>query len=219
MKPSESHKNWLTSLARSYHDALTPEVVSWLGARALGPDAVSGGLLGYVADPDPAHEQYRGRLSIPYLTPTGAVSMRFRCLEDHEHDGHGKYEGTAGDTTHLYNVQALHDATTEIGVTEGELDALAATYAGLPSVGCPGASAWKPFYYRLFDDFEHVYVLGDGDAAGRRWAAGLVPNIPGAVSRVLPADHDVTSYIVEHGSSAFLQHVRLGCNPDTSPVT
>ena len=220
MKPSESHKSWLTKLAHQYHEALTPEVHSYLGERALAPAVVSGSLLGLVTDPDPAHEQYRGRLSIPFLTPTGVVSMRFRCLEEHDCGEffHGKYEGVAGDPTHLYNVQALHDAHHEIGIAEGELDALVATSAGLPTVGCVGASNWKPFYYRLFDDFENVYVLGDGDAAGRKWAAGLVPNIGGAVSRVQPAGYDVTSYVVEHGAEAFREAVCLPCNSDTSNV-
>jgi DNA primase len=218
LKPSESHKNWLTQLAHRYHDALTPEVLSYLESRGLGPDVVRGALLGLVADPDPAHEQYRGRLSIPFLTPTGVVAIRFRCLKDHVCEGHGKYEGVAGATTHLYNVQALHDATTEIGIAEGELDALVATSAGLPTVGCVGASSWKPFYYRLFDDFQQVYVLGDGDSAGRKWAAGLVSNIPGAVSRVQPADSDVTTHVLEVGAEAWLDSVCLGCNPDTAPV-
>lgn len=214
MRPSESHKSWLTELAHRYHGALTPEVRSYLADRALDQDAVDGALLGLVSDPDPAHEAYRGRLAIPFITPTGVVSMRFRCLEDHDcSDGCAKYLGVAGAETHLYNVQALHDATTMIGVSEGELDALVATHAGLPTVGCPGASSWKPFYYRLFDDFEYVFVLGDGDTAGRKWAGGLVPNIPGAVSRVMPADHDVTSYVMEHGSDAFLEFVTPSMQP------
>lgn len=207
--PSESHKSWLTELAHRYHEALTPEVLSYLGTRGISPDAASGFRLGLVSDPDPAHEQYRGRLSLPFITPSGVVTMRFRCLQDHVCDDefHGKYEGVAGDPTHLYNVQALHDAGSVIGIAEGELDALVATSAGLPTVGCVGASNWKPFYYRLFDDFQHVYVLGDGDAAGRKWAAGLVPNIPGAVSRVQPAGFDVSSYVVEHGGTAWLESV------------
>jgi DNA primase len=232
VKPSESHKSWLTKLAHRYHEALTPEVASYLEARGIGQEAASGFLLGLVSDPDPAHEQYRGRLAIPFITPTGVVTMRFRCLDDHREEerfqpygsplppveirkvgpplpceGHGKYESPAGDTTHLYNVQALHDADSEIGIAEGELEALVATQSGLPTVGCVGASNWKPFYYRLFDDFQNVYVLGDGDAAGRKWAAGLVPNIPGAVSRVQPKDYDVSSYVVEHGGQAWLETV------------
>lgn len=231
---SESHKSWLTELAHKYHEDLSDEVRSYLADRALGPDAVSGSLLGLVSDPDPAHEQYRGRLSIPFITPTGVVAMRFRCLDTHEETinynpgpgkpvekrgtgvfkscsdlSHGKYESPAGESTHLYNVQALHDATTEIGVSEGELDAAVATYAGLPTVGCPGSQNWKPFFYRLFEDFEHVYLLGDGDKAGRKWAAGLAPVIPGAVSRVMPNGHDVSSYVMEHGPDQFLESVRL----------
>ena len=210
MKPSESHKSWLTELAQKYHDALTPGVASYLAARGLDRDAVAGFRLGVVSDPDPAHEAYRGRLSIPFITPTGVVSIRFRCLLDHtcqEYEYHGKYEGPPGEGTHLYNVQALHDAGDRIGVAEGELDAAVATVAGLPTVGCPGASNWKPFYYRLFDDFQYVYILGDGDAAGRKWAGGLVPNIPGAVSRVQPPGYDVSSYVVEHGAQAWLESV------------
>ena len=217
MRPSESHKSWLGKLAHRYHDDLTPEVRSYLASRGIDPDVVDGSLLGLVANPDPAHESYRGRLSIPFITPTGVVHMRFRCLEVHDCGElfHGKYEGPAGESTHLYNVQALHDATREVGISEGELDALVSTAAGLPTVGCVGASNWKPFYYRLFDDFEHVYVLGDGDPAGRKWASGLVPNIPGAVSRVMPTGYDVSSYVVEYGAEAFLDAVCERCNPDT----
>jgi DNA primase len=216
VKPSESQKSWLGRLAQRYHAALTPEVRSYLEGRALGPDAVTGSLLGLVVDPDPVHEPYVGRLSIPFVTPTGVVHMRFRCLEDHDckERGHGKYESPAGERTHLFNVQALHDATTEVGICEGELDALVATSAGVPSVGCVGASNWKPFYYRLFDDFERVYVMGDGDAAGRKWAGGLVGNIAGAISKVMPSGHDVTSYVVEHGAEAFVNSVCDSGNPD-----
>lgn len=207
---SESHKNWLTELAHRYHEDLTDEVRSYLASRALDEDAVNGGLLGLVSDPDPAHEQYRDRLALPFITPTGVVAIRFRCMEDHRCNdlGHGKYESPAGESTHLYNVQAIHDATNEIGVSEGELDALAATYAGLPTVGCPGSNNWKPFFYRLFEDFEHVYLLGDGDKAGRKWAAGLAPVIPGAVSRVMPNGYDVSSYIAEHNGATFLEYVQ-----------
>lgn len=214
MRPSESHKSWLTELAHRYHEALTPEVRSYLEERALGPDAVRGALLGLVTEPDPAHEHYRDRLSIPYITPTGVVSMRFRCLECSDKcEGHGKYEGVAGETTHLYNVQALHDATDAIGIAEGELDALVATYMGLPTVGCPGTGNWKDFYYRLFDDFQHVYVLGDGDPAGRNWTASLVPNIPGAVSRVMPNEYDVTRFVTEYGPQALLDYVYRNVQP------
>ena len=134
--------------------------------------------------------------------------MRFRCLEDHPKcEDHGKYEGIAGDSTHLYNVGALHVARDTIVVTEGELDALISTEAGMPAVGVPGATNWKPFYYRLFDDYERVIVLGDGDEAGRSFAATLTRNLPNATRKPMPSDYDVTSYVVEHGAEKFLEFI------------
>lgn len=161
-------------------------------------------------NPDPAHEQYEGRLSIPFNTPTGVVYMRFRCLEDHnckESKDHGKYEGAAGLSTHLYNVNALHDPTPVVAICEGELDALVATASGLPAVGVPGINNWKPFYYRLFDDYERVIVIGDGDSAGRGFATQLSSNIVGAIPRPMPRDEDVSSFVTQYGPEAFLEYV------------
>lgn len=190
---------------------MTPEIQGYLASRGIGAEAAGTYRLGYVADPDPMHEPFRGRLSIPFITPTGVVYIRFRCLEDHDckEEGHGKYEGQKGTETHLYNVQALHDADTVIGITEGELDALVATSHGFPAVGVPGATNWKPFYYRLFDDFERVVILGDGDKAGREFTTKLSQNIPGGEAKLMPAGQDVNSYILENGAKSFLEYVGL----------
>lgn len=206
MRPSDSLKSWLGKTAQRYHEALTPEVLSYLESRGLDQDAVTGYRLGLVADPDPMHEAYRGRLSIPYITPTGVVTMRFRCLEDHDCRAEKcpKYTQPSGEETHLYNVQALHDADTVVGISEGELDAEIATLCGLSTVGIPGATNWKSHWYRLFDDFERVLVFGDGDTAGRSFASKLVHTIPGAEAKVMPEGMDVTSFYVESGKDAFL---------------
>lgn len=209
MRPSDSQKAWLEKTAARYHEALTPEVAGYLHTRGIDQAAIAGYRLGYVEEPDPIHEPFRGRLAIPFITPTGIVYMRFRCLEDHDcrELGHGKYEGPAGAGTHLYNVGALHSADTVIGITEGELDALVATEAGFPAVGVPGAQNWKAFYYRLFDDFERVVILGDGDKAGREFTNKLVNNIPGGEAKLLPEGQDVNSYILENGAEAFLNYI------------
>lgn len=119
---------------------------------------------------------------------------------------HGKYEAPPGDT-HLYNVSSLHEAVSVVGICEGELDALVASVSGLPSVGVPGSNNWKPFYSRLFDDFERVVVIGDGDTAGRQFAANLAAQVMGGVPRPMPRDHDVNSYVLEYGANAFLEYV------------
>jgi 5S rRNA maturation endonuclease (ribonuclease M5) len=209
VKVSDSLKASLGRLATRYNEGLDEGTLSYLADRGLGPDAVHGFRLGLVVDPDPLHEEYRGRLSIPYITPTGVVSMRFRCLEDHNCRDVGcpKYIQSKGEPTHIYNVQALHDADTIVGVCEGEIDAQTATLAGLPSVGIPGAENWKPFWYRLFQDFERVIVLGDGDKAGRGFASKLSHSIPGGEAKVLPEGMDVNSYVVSKGAEDFLSFI------------
>lgn len=207
-KPSDSRKNWLGKLATRYHEALDEETLSYLASRGIDPDAAAGYRLGLVTEPDPMHERYKGWLSIPYITPTGVVYMRFRCLEDHDcsESWHGKYESVAGDETRLYNVSALHAAMGTVGVCEGELDALVATTSGVASVGVPGASSFKSFWFRLFDDFERIILLGDGDSAGRKFVTDLSPSLAGSVARPMPDGHDVSSYVVEHGVEAFLKY-------------
>lgn len=193
-----------------YHESLDEETLSYLAGRGLDRDAVDGFRLGLVADPDPLHENFQGRLCIPYITPTGVVSMRFRCLLPHDHSSKEvscpKYLQVDGEPTHIYNVQALHDADTVIGVCEGEVDGISATVAGLHAVGIPGVHNWKPFYYRLFQDFERVIVLGDGDDEGRKFAGKLSHAIPGGEARVMPSGMDVNSFIAEEGAKSFLEY-------------
>lgn len=212
MRPSESQKSWLGNLAETYHAALDERTLSYLAARGIDRDAASGYRLGLVVDPDPAHHSYAGRLSIPFLTPTGVVYMRFRCLEDHEckDHNHGKYQGVTGDSTHLYNVGALHQAGDTVVVTEGELDALISTEAGMPAVGVPGATNWKPFYYRLFDDYERVIIVGDGDTAGREFVATLARNLGNSIRRPMPEGYDVNSFVLEHGADEYLAYITKG---------
>jgi DNA primase len=209
VRPSASQKSWLGELAERYHASLDEATASYLLARGIGPDDARGFLLGLVVEADPAHAQYEGRLSIPFLTPTGVVSMRFRCLEDHncKEAGHGKYLSVTGEETRLYNVQALHDAGNKVAIIEGELDALIATASGLPAVGAPGVNNWKPYFYRLFDDFERVVVIGDGDPAGREFVATLARHMSNSIRRPMPEGHDVNTYVLEHGPDAFLAYV------------
>ena len=210
MRPSDSQKNWLGSLADRYHESLDEATLSYLAARGIDQDAATGFRLGLVVDPDPAHGRYAGRLSIPFITPTGVVYMRFRCLEDHKCDNHGKYEGVSGENTHLYNVGALHSAGDTVVVTEGELDALISTTAGMPAVGVPGATNWKPFYYRLFDDYERVILVGDGDTAGREFVATLARNLSNSIRRPMPEGYDVNSFVLEQGVDAYLAYITKG---------
>lgn len=117
--------------------------------------------LGFVAEPLPGDERFRGMLSIPYLTPSGPVAIKFRALTD----SGAKYAQSQGQEGRLYNTAAYFEAGTTIGISEGEMDAIAATeHLGVPTLGVPGAKAWKDKWTILFKDFLQVFVFADGDA-------------------------------------------------------
>lgn len=161
--------------------------------------------LGYVADPLPGHEMYRGMLAIPYLrqAETGdwsVVSMRFRCIQDHNHSGHGKYNTMAGDRPRLYNTRSLVQAHDTIAICEGELDAITALACGIQSVGIPGATAWQPHFREPFLGYESVYVLADGDEAGMRFARSIAETLPNAKIIPCPPGEDVNSWVLAGGA-------------------
>lgn len=183
------------------------------GLKGQGWDKTEPFLLGYVEDALPGHSPYEGMLAIPYLRPTtqGGVfvaSLRFRCLEDHEHQGHGKYMTVPGDRARMYNTLALIDACDTIAITEGELDAITAVACGVPAVGLPGAQSWKPWFRDPFLGYETVYVLADGDEAGHRFAVTVMKDLPNAKHIPMPKGEDVNSVVRAGGPKALTDRIQ-----------
>lgn len=155
--------------------------------------------LGYVADPITGHEQYKGRLAIPSIGPSGNVyGLRFRALDGSE----PKYLGISGQVTRLFNVRAIGEAEDIISITEGEIDAISLEVAGLHAVGVPGASAWKRHHARLFAGFSKVYVFGDGDPAGRLFVTQVCEAIRTSVPIRMQEGTDVNAVLVNEGVEA-----------------
>lgn len=162
--------------------------------------------LGVVEEPEVGHEQFAGRLSIPYITKTGVVDLRFRSLNPAVEP---KYMGMAGTDTKLYNVLDIDRAGDFIGVCEGELDTLTMSRCvGIPCVGVPGANSWKRHYTRLLADFERVFVFADGDQPGKEFATSLARELPVTIVQC-PEGHDVNSLYVQEGANYFHQKVGL----------
>lgn len=91
-------------------DGHEPARTYW--TKRLGPhsrDSATYFRVGVVDQPLPGHEQYRGWLCIPYLTRTGPVGLKFRCLNDHDCKSVHKerYLIPAGQQQRLYNPAAL----------------------------------------------------------------------------------------------------------------
>lgn len=170
------------------------EVAQYLEDRGIAGSAVDTYRLGYVPKDETLavseHDEYRGRLAIPYLTQAGVVQIKFRSMDGSK----PKYTGLPG-TNRLYNVQALFDADDTIAVCEGELDALLLSVSGCPAVGVAGATNLPKHYRYIFADFTRVVVFRDGDDAGKKmgntWREAM-----GAIPVKLPDGMDVTDMIV-----------------------
>lgn len=208
-KLSESQSLWLKNSVSKYHAALPGSLAEdHLRDRGLEPDKIERFRLGFVAEPEPGHEKYRGRLAIPYLRrsiegPWNVVTIRFRCVEDHDckRERHGKYvdmPGTLG-KPRLFNTVDAIDHQDEISICEGELDALTASVNGIPAVGVSGATKWLPHWTDIFKAFQTVYVLTDGDEAGGKFGNLVSEHVPG--TRVIPMDdgEDVNSMVYKYG--------------------
>lgn len=178
----------------------------YLANRGIPLEVARLAQLGVVAEPEVGHEQYIGRLAIPYITKTGVVDLRFRSLNPAVEP---KYMGLTGAETKMYNVLDIERAGDFIGVCEGELDTITMSRCvGIPCVGVPGANSWKKHYTRLLADFERVFVFADGDQPGTEFARFLARELPVTIVQ-LPDGEDVNSMYVKQGAQYFQDRVEV----------
>ena len=176
----------------------------YLRSRGIPIEVARLARLGVVVEPEVGHEIYQGRLSIPYITKSGVVDIRFRALNPAVEP---KYMGLTGAETRMYNVLDVERAGDWIGVCEGELDTITmSACVGIPCVGVPGANSWKKHYTRLLADFERVFVFADGDQPGREFASSLARELPVTIVN-LPDGEDVNSIFVSEGPEYLLSKV------------
>jgi hypothetical protein len=217
-KLSDSHKSFLREATLTYQQQLPGSPgEDYLGNRGLGwpsiKEKMSRFALGFVADPLPGHEMFKGFLAVPYLRwskdhPWAVVSVRFRCIQDHDHKGHGKYMTAPGDRPRLFNTLALLKDSPKIAITEGEIDAITAHVSGLPAVGVPGAQAWQPHFREPFLGYRNVFVLADGDDAGMVFANTVAASLPNAKIIPMPPGEDVNSLVAAKGKDALLERIK-----------
>jgi DNA primase len=178
----------------------------YLQSRGITKEAALAARLGVVSIPDVGHEQYQGRLSIPYITKTGVVDLRFRSLDPAVEP---KYMGMTGAETKMYNVLDIEKAGNWIGVCEGELDTLTlSALVGIPCIGVPGANSWKKHYTRLLADFERVFIFADGDEPGREFARSLSKELPATIVTMEDGE-DVNSSFVKYGADYIRDKIGL----------
>jgi len=199
VKQSILQKELLGKATERYKESIY-RAEDYLRNRGIPLEVARLASLGVVEEPEVGHEQYIGRLAIPYVTKTGVVDLRFRSLNPAVEP---KYMGLTGAETKMYNVLDIEKATDFIGVCEGELDTVTMSGCiGIPCIGVPGANSWKKHYTRLLADFERVFVFADGDQPGTEFARSLARELPVTIIQ-LPEGHDVNSMYVQEGAEYF----------------
>lgn len=206
-KLSESQRKYLWEATSRYRESLPGSpAAEYLASRGI-PVATPFGL-GFVAETLPGHEMYRGCLAIPYMRWSqwrgwSVATIRFRRLDD----GKPKYMTMPGDKPRLYNTPALTRYSKDIAITEGEIDAITAELAGVPTVGVPGAQMWKPHFRELFLGYRNVNILADGDEAGMEFAKSVAKTLPNARIIPMPPDSDVNDLVLREGKEALLSRI------------
>lgn len=207
---SPRRKALLTSTARLYYESRDARTLAYFGERGLDEEVLDNFRIGTVITPaEESHEMYVGRACIPYMTPTGVVNLKFRCIESHacKDHGHQKYYSLSGYGTRLYNVLALHIDSPNIAITEGELDAISVqAKLGMPCVAYPGATQWQGNVHwpLIFEGYSRVFVIADGDKPGQDAAKEVAASMRNADVVQCPDAEDANSLLRTPAGQAWL---------------
>ena len=205
MKQKDLQRELLGQASKKYSQNIY-RAEDYLRSRGITMEVARLARLGVVEEPEVGHEMYQGRLSIPYVTKSGVVDLRFRSLNPAVEP---KYMGLTGADTKMYNVLDIERAGDYIGICEGELDTITlSSCVGIPCVGVPGANSWKKHYSRLLADFERVYVFADGDQPGKEFATSLSRELPVTIVN-FPDGEDVNSYYIKYGAESVREKAGL----------
>lgn len=201
--PSQFMKDSLEALTKEYESKMNgSNIQSYLLDRGITNETQTHFRLGAVVNPsNDDQKQYEDRLAIPYVTPSGVTSIRYRVVPPRE--SKQKYLGLPGLTSvKLFNVRALNTID-RIFICEGEIDTMTAHQAGLAAVGVAGVSNWNKDWWRIFQN-RRVTVLADNDDKGQgvQFAEEIVSSLKDSDYIKMPAGHDVNSLVCSEGEQA-----------------
>lgn len=203
---SQGQAKLLEEAAHHYAQEIRPEALQYLEERGISEEIAARYRLGSIVDPIEGHQGYEGWISIPYFTALDiCVGFKFRRLDD----GKPKYGAPVGQKSHLFNVIATMSNTSKVVVCEGEFDAIVMeANCQVPAVGVPGVAAWKPYYSKLFNGFDMVYVIGDNDVKedgtnpGAEFSRRVAGELMNSQIVQLPPGMDITDFYLVNGQEA-----------------
>ena len=203
---SKGQEKLLQEAAHHYAQAISDEALAYLAGRGISEQAAARYRLGTITNPIEGHQGYEGWIAIPYFTALDiCVGFKFRRLDD----GKPKYGAPVGQKSHLFNVSATLSATKSIVICEGEFDAIVMeANCGIPAVGVPGVAAWKPYYHKLFNGFDMIYIVGDNDIKedgtnpGAEFSRRVASEVSNSQIVTLPPGLDITDFYLTNGKEA-----------------
>lgn len=214
----ESLRSW-EEASRRYHKDLNDKALSYLTGRGLSMSTVDYCRIGYVDDPMPGHESYRGRIALPILKRRAVVGFQFRCIEDHSCKEARCAKYLTDGEQWLYNTNALDEPGDVIGFCEGAFNAYILSYeVGIPTMGIPGVESWRghPWWADLVKGHRYKYFFADNDASndknpGMRLAHEAKKSIPSLKTIPMPEDEDPNSTYLKYGAEEIYR--RAGYSP------
>lgn len=206
--PSAARKKSLANAAMRFHTKLMeggPNLEYLFQERGLTEETVRRFQLGEVPHGDVDYPDHAGWISVPYLTPTGFVDLRFRNPDP---EGKPKYKGLTGATLRMFNPSAILQANETIVAAEGEFDAMILNQVGLHAIGIPGASAWRKPFELAIHGFDNIIICEDGDdgGAGKGLTGAILKGLDWAKA-VRFEGTDVNDFYLEHGAQALRDKV------------
>lgn len=209
---SKARRDRLNEQAVAYASQLDEEGLDYLAGRGINKEVSSAHRLGRVVHPLPGDEEFAGRISIPYVTKSGVVAIKFRDITG---ESGIKYHAPEGQKSRLYNAQALDKFTDTIVICEGEFDAIIMnSVVGVPAVGVAGVSVWKEHMYRCFADVPRIIICTDNDEhlnqtdhegnhvnRGQQLAKKIHAELPEA-EVIKPPKGDINEWLLEEGREA-----------------
>jgi hypothetical protein len=122
-------------------------------------------------------EQSEGGVVIPYLSrekELAAVQYRYAL------SGENRFKWRKDDTPILYGLWRLDEwaSSDTLYLCEGCTDTWTMWHAGLPALGIPSASTWKPEWWDELREFQRIVLIPDNDKAGAELVHKLANTVP-----------------------------------------
>lgn len=201
-------KKSLAEASLDYHRQLTgsPGEEYMIEDRGIGREVLDSFQIGFVGEPHPGDDIFKGRISIPFLTKTGPVAAQYRSTGDREPRFLSR-----GSTARPFNVSVLLSPHRRVYICEGMVDTMTVATLGAPAVGFPGVDTWEatPVFSRAFRN-RKVVVLAQGDDDGQslKFANKILRDVEDC-DVILFEGEDVNSFYMKYGHEKLREKIGL----------